>query len=110
MGEATALKTALFLTLLMVLGGPLSTVLSQNQSTEDSQVLSETVVAPAIAGESGSFLLAGDGLATSSFTVDVPSDATITNIHLAMEPSTQATQTGFLWDDTATWSDRKSVV
>ena len=109
MGEATALKTALFLTLLMVLGGPLSTVLSQNQSAEDSQVLSETIVAPAIAGESGSFLLAGDGLVTSSFTVDVPSDATITNIHLGMEPSTQATQTGFLWDDTSTWSASSAI-
>ena len=109
MGEVPTLKTALFLTLLMVLGGPLSVGLSQNTPAQESLLLSDDHVASVSAGENSSFLLAGNGFTSTSFSVDVPSDAPITNIHLSMEPTTQATQTGFLWDDAAAWSASSAV-
>ena len=65
MGEVTTLKTALFLTVLMVLGGPLSIGLSQNSPIQESLVLSDGIVASVSAGENSSFLLAGNGFAST---------------------------------------------
>ena len=109
MGDSSTLKAALFLSLLMVLGGPFHIALSNLAASPEDAVLEDMIVAPAIAGERASFLLTGDGQASTSFTVDVPSDAPITSIHLAMEPAVQPTQNGFVWDDAAAWSDNSAV-
>ncbi len=93
----------------MVLGGPLNIALSNLAASPGDAVLDDMIVAPAIAGERATFLLAGDGLASTSFTVDVPSDAPITSIHLAMEPAVQPTQNGFVWDDAGAWSANSAV-
>ena len=109
MAGASGLKTALFLGVLMVLGGPLNTMVMHHDDAPEHIELSEHIVAQAIAGENSTFLLPGNDVASTSFTLDVPSDAPITNVHLSMEPSVQPTQTGFKWDSNAVWSASSAV-
>lgn len=109
MAGASGLKTALFLGVLMVLGGPLNTMVMHHDDAPEHIELSDHIVAQAIAGENSTFLLPGNDVASTSFTLDVPSDAPITNVHLSMEPSVQPTQTGFTWDSNAVWSASSAV-
>ena len=109
MAGASGLKTALFLGVLMVLGGPLNTMVMHHDDVPEHIELSDHIVAQAIAGENSTFLLPGNDVASTSFTLDVPSDAPITNVHLSMEPSVQPTQTGFTWDSNAVWSASSAV-
>jgi hypothetical protein len=109
MAGSSRLKTALFLGVLMLLGGPFGAVFSNGWEAPSPSVLKENAVEHAIGGENASFLLAGDDRVSTSFTVDVPSDAPVTNIHLTMEPSVQPTQTGFVWDDSSAWSATTAV-
>ena len=104
MAGASGLKTALFLGLLMVLGGPLNTMMLDHPASAPTPILEEMNVASAMAGENASFLLPGNNLPSTSFTVDVPSDAPVTSIHLEMQPTVQPTQTGFVWNDNTAWS------
>ena len=104
MAGASGLKTALFLGLLMVLGGPLNTMMLDHPASAPTPILGEMNVASAMAGENASFLLPGNNLPSTSFTVDVPSDAPVTSIHLEMQPTVQPTQTGFVWNDNTAWS------
>ena len=109
MAGASGLKTALFLGVLMVLGGPLNTMVMHHDDAPKHIELIDHVVAQAIAGESSTFLLPGNDVESTSFSLDVPSDAPITNVHLSMEPSVQPTQTGFTWDSNAIWSASTAV-
>ena len=109
MAGASGLKTALFLGVLMVLGGPLNSMVMHHEDAPEHIELFDHVVAQAIAGEHSTFLLPGNDVASTSFTLDVPSDAPITNVHLSMEPSVQPTQTGFTWDSNAIWSASTAV-
>ena len=109
MAGASGLKTALFLGVLMVLGGPLNSMVMHHEDAPEHIELFDHVVAQAIAGENSTFLLPGNDVASTSFTLDVPSDAPITNVHLSMEPSVQPTQTGFTWDSNAIWSASTAV-
>ena len=109
MAGTSGLKTALFLGVLMVLGGPLNTMVMHHDDAPEHIELFDHVVAQAIAGEHSTFLLPGNDVASTSFTLDVPSDAPITNVHLSMEPSVQPTQTGFTWDSNAIWSASTAV-
>ena len=109
MAGASGLKTALFLGVLMVLGGPLNTMVMHHDDAPKHIELIDHVVAQAIAGESSTFLLPGNDVESTSFSLDVPSDAPITNVHLSMEPSVQPTQTGFTWDSNAIWSAPTAV-
>lgn len=109
MAGTSGLKTALFLGVLMVLGGPLNTMVMHHDDASEHIELFDHVVAQAIAGEHSTFLLPGNDVASTSFTLDVPSDAPITNVHLSMEPSVQPTQTGFTWNSNAIWSASTAV-
>ena len=104
MAGASGLKTAVFLGLLMVLGGPLNAMLIDGNNAPDSSLNEAPVVASAMSGENSTFLLPGNNLAATSFTIDVPSDAPVTSVHLQMEPTVQPTQSGFVWDDNSAWS------
>ena len=99
MAAKSGLNTALFLCVLMVLGGPLQTMMTDGMEAPYTPVLFEQNAHAAIEGESGTFLLPGNNAIATSFTLDVPSNSPITNVHLAMEPSVQPTQTGFVWED-----------
>ena len=57
MAGASGLKTALFLGLLMVLGGPLNTMMLDHPASAPTPALEEMNVASAMAGENASFLL-----------------------------------------------------
>ena len=109
MAAKSGLNTALFLCVLMVLGGPLQTMMTDGMEAPHTPVLFEQNAHAAIEGESGTFLLPGNNAIATSFTLDVPSNSPITNVHLAMEPSVQPTQTGFVWEDNSVWSASSAV-
>ncbi|MDG1559403.1 MAG: hypothetical protein P8R03_07780, partial [Candidatus Poseidoniaceae archaeon] len=109
MAAKSGLNTALFLCVLMVLGGPLQTMMTDGMEAPYTPVLFEQNAHAAIEGESGTFLLPGNNAIATSFTLDVPSNSPITNVHLAMEPSVQPTQTGFVWEDDSVWSASSAV-
>ena len=109
MAAKSGLNTALFLCVLMVLGGPLQTMMTDGMEAPDTPVLFEQNVHAAIEGESETFLLPGNNAIATSFTLDVPSNSPITNVHLAVEPTVQPTQTGFVWEDNSVWSASSAV-
>ena len=109
MAARSGLKTALFLGVLMVLGGPLQTMMTDGIEAPQTSVLLEQNAHAAIEGESGTFLLPGNNAIATSFTLDVPSSSPVTNVHMAMEPTVQPTQTGFVWDDNSVWSASSAV-
>ena len=56
-------------------------------------------------GQTDFIQLVGNGLVNDDFTVEVPSNAPITDMQLSIEPSTMQTHYGFVWDDDSIWSN-----
>ena len=98
-------RKAILLALLMLFSGSLQIVLTQNPSSPFDSILSdEDSPLFAGAGDSAIVQLPGSGLYSNSFSVEVPSNAPITDVHLTMEPSVNPTHQGFVWDDNSVWS------
>ena len=111
MTGSTARRSALFLSLLMLVGGPLGTFMISNDFNEDSSFL-EPATTPlyAGAGDDAVVQLSGNSVYDEAFTVDVPSESPVTDIHLSMKPSVDQTQHGFEWTDASIWSHSSSVL
>ena len=98
-------RKAILLALLMLFSGSLQIMLTQNPSSPFESILSdEDSPLFAGAGDSAIVQLPGSGLYSNSFSVEVPSNAPITDVHLTMEPSVNPTHQGFVWDDNSVWS------
>ena len=109
-GSATRCA-ALFLSLLMLFGGPLSTLLTSNDSASvDWHLEPSTNILYAGQGDDAVIQLDGNNMFSEAFTVDVPSDAPVTDIHLSMKPSVDQTHQGFKWNDASVWSHSSSIL
>tara|TARA_B100001093_G_scaffold225681_2_gene216252 strand:- start:2880 stop:7976 length:5097 start_codon:yes stop_codon:yes gene_type:complete len=94
----------------MLFSGSLQIVLTQNPSSPFDSILSdEDSPLLAGAGDSAIVQLPGSGLYSNSFSVEVPSNAPITDVHLSMEPSVDPTHQGFVWDDNSVWSHSSAI-
>ena len=103
-------RKAILLALLMLFSGSLQIVLTQNPSSPFDSILSdEDSPLLAGAGDSAIVQLPGSGLYSNSFSVEVPSNAPITDVHLSMEPSVDPTHQGFVWDDNSVWSHSSAI-
>ncbi len=109
-GSATR-RAALFLSLLMLFGGPLSTLLTSNDSASvDWHLEPSPNILYAGQGDDVVIQLDGNNMFSEAFTVDVPSDAPVTDIHLSMKPSVDQTHQGFKWNDASVWSHSSSIL
>ena len=110
MSGSSSRRKAMLLALLMLFSGSLQTMLTQNTSPSSSSVLfdDETPLF-AGAGDDAIIQLSGSGLYSNSFSVEVPSNAPITDVHLSMKPSVDATHQGFVWDDNTVWSHSSAI-
>ena len=99
-------RSALFLAILMVLIGPLQMNANNlaNQpidlNLEDTQSPNFTAV-----GAETFINLPGNDQSYNGFTVDVPSEAPITDLQLEVEPAVLQKHYGFTWDSNAIWSN-----
>lgn len=111
MSGSSPRRGALLLALLMLFGGPIQTMMTDIASSPfDSNVLSdEDSILFAGAGDDAIIQLSGSGLYSDSFTVEVPSNAPVTDVHLSMKPSVDATHQGFVWDDNTVWSHSSAI-
>ena len=106
MTGSSSRRGALLLSLLMLFGGPLQTMLTDVTSSSSNPVFLEeddTVLFAGI-GDETVIQLSGSGSYSDSFTIEVPSNAPVTDIHLSMKPSVDATHQGFVWDSDTIWS------
>ncbi|MBT5390739.1 MAG: hypothetical protein HOL22_00120 [Euryarchaeota archaeon] len=106
MTGSSSRRGALLLTLLMLFGGPLQTMLSEPSSVTEMPTFleDEETILLAGTGDDAIIQLSGSGSYSELFTVEVPSNAPVTDIHLSMKPSVDVTQQGFVWDDNTIWS------
>ena len=106
MTGSSSRRGALILALLMLFGGSLQTMVTNGTSSSSTPVFLEDDEAILFAGTGDDAIiqLSGSGSYSDSFTVEVPSNAPVTDIHLSMKPSVDATQQGFVWDDGTIWS------
>ena len=73
-------------------------------NSADVEVLKESKTISHSSTGSAEFLgLLGDDIANNAFTVDVPSDAPITDLQLTIEPSAMQTHYGFTWEGELAW-------
>ena len=111
MTGSSSRRGAFLLTLLMLFGGPLQTMLTNDTSQPSNPVFLEVSepILSAGAGDDAILQLPGTGLYSDSFTIEVPSNAPVTDIHLSMKPSVDATHQGFVWKDSTVWSHSSST-
>ena len=73
-------------------------------NSADTEVLKESKTISHSSTGSAEFLgLLGDEIANKAFTVDVPSDAPITDLQLTIQPSAMQTHYGFTWEGELAW-------
>ena len=106
MSATTPKRSALFLAILMAILGPLQmtghihsdnlTSFSEGPSskTMHNQANSNTIVQ-----------LEGNGIQNSDITIDVLDYAPLTDLQMSIKPTVTPTQTGFIWNDNAIWSN-----
>ena len=106
MTGSSSRRGALLLSLLMLFGGPLQTMLTDGTSSYQNPVFleEEETILFAGAGDEAIIQLPGSGLYSDSFTIEVPSNAPVTDLHLTMKPSVDANHQGFVWDNNGIWS------
>ena len=105
MSGSSPRRKAMLLALLMLFSGSLQTMLTQSTSSSSpTDLLDEQTVLFAGAGDDMILQLEGSGSYSNSFTVEVPSNAPVSDVHLSMKPSVDATHQGFVWDDNTVWS------
>ena len=96
MSAVTTWRSALFLAILMAIMGPLQMTGNLSANSAEIEVLKESKTISHSSTGSTEFLgLLGDDIANKAFTVDVPSDAPITDLQLTIEPSAMQTHYGF---------------
>ena len=104
MSAVTTWRSALFLAILMAIMGPLQMTGNLSVNSADIEVLKESKTISHSSTGSAEFLgLLGDDIANNAFTVDVPSDAPITDLQLTIEPSAMQTHYGFTWEGELAW-------
>ena len=105
MTGSSSRRGALLLSLLMLFGGPLQTMLTDGTSSPPNSVfLEEETILFAGVGEDAIIQLPGSGSFSDSFTIEVPSNAPVTDVHLSMKPSVDVNHQGFVWDNDLIWS------
>ena len=111
MTGSSSRRGALLLTLLMLFGGPLQSMLTEGVSVPSNPGHLEDEAAALFAGTGDAAIiqLSGSGSYTDSFTIEVPSNDPVTDIHLSLKPSVDVTQQGFVWDDNTVWSHSSST-
>ena len=106
MSAATSWRSALFLAILMAIIGPLQMTGNISVDFAESNRLSDhSKISYSTVGQTDFIQLPGDGMVNDDFTVEVPSNAPITDMQLSIEPSTIQTHYGFVWDDYSIWSN-----
>ncbi|HIF91251.1 MAG TPA: hypothetical protein EYQ58_06975, partial [Candidatus Poseidoniales archaeon] len=99
-----------FLVLFLMLTVPWSAVIEPSSTDVDRTELSEHMVGSASAGDMATQLhLYGSGAYSNQFTIDVPTTAPVTDLHLAVKPAITPSSTGFSWSDAAAWSHTDSM-
>jgi hypothetical protein len=95
----------------MLFGGPLQSMLTDGTSPSSNPVFLEgddTILFAGV-GDDAILQLPGSGSYSDSLTIEVPSNAPVTDIHLSMKPSIDATHQGFVWSDDSIWSHSSST-
>ena len=105
MSAATSWRSALFLAILMAIIGPLQMTGNMSVDFAESNPCPTIQIRHSTLGQTDFIQLQGDGLVNDDFTVEVPSNAPITDMQLSIEPSTMQTHYGFVWDDDSIWSN-----
>ncbi len=111
MTGSSSRRGALLLSLLMLFGGPLQTMLTDGTSPSPNSVFleeEETILFAGV-GDDAIIQLPGSGSYSDSFTIEVPSNAPVTDLHLSMVPSVDITHQGFVWEDNAIWSHSSAL-
>ncbi|MGY8727785.1 MAG: hypothetical protein ACKVKS_00990 [Candidatus Poseidoniales archaeon] len=111
MTGSSSRRGAFLLTLLMLFGGPLQSMLTDGTSPSSNPVFLEgddTILFAGV-GDDAILQLPGSGSYSDSLTIEVPSNAPVTDIHLSMKPSIDATHQGFVWSDDSIWSHSSST-
>ena len=104
MSGSSSRRKAMMLALLMLFSGSLQTMLTQNPSPSSASALfDEHTVLYAGTGDDMILQLEGSGSYSNSLTLEVPSNAPVTDVHLSMKPSVDVTQQGFVWEDNSVW-------
>ena len=106
MTGSSSRRGAFLLALLMLFGGPLQTMLNGTSSESSATAFLEDKepILLAGAGDDAIIQLSGSNSYSEVFTVEVPSNAPVTDVHLTMKPSVDVTHQGFVWDDNTIWS------
>ena len=99
-------RSALFLAIIMIIIGPLQ-MNANNLANQPIIPNLEDLESPRFTpvGAETFINLPGDDQSYNGFTVDVPSNAPITDLQLEVEPAVLQKQYGFTWDSNAIWSN-----
>ena len=106
MSAQSSRRCALFLAILMAFIGPMQMAghLLPNQTVQ-SELSDQKVVHRSLTGSETFVQLPGDNIANTDFTIDVPSDAPITDMQMSLTPSVAQNHYGFVWKSGNDWSN-----
>ena len=106
MSAQSSRRCALFLAILMAFIGPIQMAghLLPDEATQ-SELSDQKIVHRSLTGSETFIQLPGDNIANTDFTIDVPSDAPITDMQMSLTPSVAQNHYGFVWKSANDWSN-----
>ena len=87
MSAQSSRRCALFLAILMAFIGPIQMAGHCYPTSPQSELSDQKIVHRSLTGSETFIQLPGDNIANTDFTIDVPSDAPITDMQMSLTPS-----------------------